>query len=79
MKDGFLNVRADCNSKGGIYSIKGNQLSINITHSTMAACPGGSLEGQFVRNLTAGASYVLKEDHLYIGLKFDTGTMKFER
>lgn len=79
MKDGLLNVRADCNLKGGIYSIKGNQLSINITHSTMAACPEGSLEGQFVRGLTAGTSYFLKEGYLYIGLKFDTGTMKFER
>ena len=77
--DGTLNIRADCNLKGGRYSIKGNRLSIEITQSTMAACPEGSLEDQFVRDLTAGAGYFLKDGDLYIDLKYDSGTMKLSR
>lgn len=79
LEDGKLNVRADCNLKGGKYSIQERFLSIEITHSTMAACPDGSLEDQFIRGLTAAASYFLKNGDLYIDLKFDSGTMKFQR
>jgi heat shock protein HslJ len=60
-----------------VYSIKDSTLSIEITHSTMAACPEGSLEDQFVRDLTAGVIYFLKDGDLYIDLKYDSGTMKF--
>jgi heat shock protein HslJ len=73
---GALNVRADCNRKGGRYTIRGNRLWIEITHSTRAACEEGSLEDQFVRDLSAGATYFLKDGDLYIGLKYDSGTMK---
>jgi heat shock protein HslJ len=76
-EDGKLNVKADCNLKGGVYSIKDSTLSIEITHSTMAACPEGSFEDQFVRDLTAAAIYFLKDGDLYIDLKYDSGTMKF--
>ena len=33
-EDGTLQVRADCNQKGGTYSSDGKLLSIEITHST---------------------------------------------
>ena len=79
LEDGNVNVKADCNLKGGTYSIQESRLSIKITHSTMAACPEGSLEDQFVRDLTAGVSYFLRDGDLYIDLKFDSGTMKFQR
>ena len=39
----------------------------------------GSLEEQFVRDLTAGALFFLKEGDLYIDLKYDTGTMKLSK
>ena len=74
--DGTLKIRADCNLKGGRYAISGNRLSIEITQSTMAACPDGSLEDRFVRDLSAGARYFLKDGNLYIDLKYDSGTMK---
>jgi heat shock protein HslJ len=78
-EDGVVDVRADCNRKGGTYSLQGKRLSINITHSTMAACEPGSLENEFVRNLTAGTNYFFRGGNLYVDLKFDTGTMKFSR
>ena len=77
LDNGTLTVKADCNQKGGTYSIRDKRLSIEITHSTMAACPEGSLEDEFVRKLSGAAIYFIKDGDLYIDLKYDTGTMKF--
>ena len=80
-EDGTLSVKADCNQKGGTYSAstKERRVSIEITHSTMAACPEGSLEDEFVRGLTAAALYFIKDDNLYMDLKYDSGTMRFSK
>jgi len=78
-EDGTLNVKADCNMKGGTYSAEEKRLSIEITHSTMAACPDGSLENEFVRGLSAAAIYFIKDGDLFIDLKYDTGTMRFSK
>ena len=77
--NGTVDVRADCNRKGGRYSGQGQQLVIEITHSTMAACPDDSLENQFVRDLTGGAVWFLKDGDLCLDLKDDTGTMRLAR
>jgi heat shock protein HslJ len=77
--DGTVNIRADCNRKGGTYSLKEQQIAIEITQSTMAACPEDSLEDRFVRDLTAGAIWFLRDGELYIDLKYDTGTMRLKR
>ncbi len=79
LEDGKINVKADCNRKGGVYSTDGKRISIEITHSTMAACEEGSLEESFVRDLTGSAIFFFKDGDLYIDLKYDTGTMKFSR
>ena len=80
-EDGALSVKADCNQKGGTYSASTEErrISIKITHSTMAACPEGSLEDEFVRGLTGAAIYFIKNDDLYIDLKYDSGTMRFSK
>ena len=77
--DGTVNVRADCNRKGGRYSGNGQQIAIEITYSTRAACPDGSLEEQFVRDLIGGAIWFLRNGDLYIDLKYDTGTMRLKQ
>jgi len=79
LTDGKINVKADCNVKGGEYSTEGKRLSIEITHSTMAACEEGSLQEQFVRDLTGGAIFFFRGDELYIDIKYDTGTMRFSQ
>lgn len=76
---GLVAVKADCNVKGGQFTADGSQLSITITHSTMAACEPGSLENEFVRNLEASAIFFFREGELYIDLMYDTGTMRFSR
>jgi heat shock protein HslJ len=72
-----IDVKADCNQKGGTYSVDGQKLSIKLTTSRMAACEPGSLEDKFVRDLDAGAVFFFKDGNLYIGLNYDSGTMKF--
>lgn len=77
--DGQVNIRADCNFGGGVYKLDGSRISIEITHTTRAACPPGSLEQRYIRDLNAAAVYFMEGDFLYIDLKYDTGTMKFTR
>lgn len=78
-EDGTLNVKSDCNQKGGTYSVSPGKktLSIEISHSTMAFCPEGSLEDEFVKGLSAAVIYFFKDRDLYIDLKYDSGTMRF--
>jgi heat shock protein HslJ len=79
LPDGKVSIRADCNLGGGVYRLDGSKISIEITHTTMAACPPGSLEQRYIRDLNAAAIYFFKADVLYIDLKHDTGTMKLMR
>lgn len=77
--DGSLNIRADCNRAGGKYTLERSSLTIKVTYSTRAACPPDSLEQTFLKNLNAAAIYFMREGHLDIDLKYDTGTMKFSK
>jgi heat shock protein HslJ len=79
LPDGRLSIRADCNSGGGKYLLRGSEISLEITHSTLATCPPGSLESIFIQNLKAAAIYFIEGDQLYIDLKNDSGTMRFAR
>lgn len=77
--NGAVNVRADCNQKGGTYRTGGQSLAIEINRSTMAMCPEDSLEGTFVRDLTGAGLWFVKDGDLYIDLQFDTGTMQLRQ
>jgi heat shock protein HslJ len=77
--DGALNIRADCNRAGGKYTMQKSTLTIEVTHSTRAACPPDSLEQTFLRDLNSAAIYFIREGYLYIDLKYDSGTMQFSR
>jgi heat shock protein HslJ len=77
--DGSLRVRVDCNQAGGRYRIDGGAISIEVTHSTRAACEPGSLDQAFLRDLGAAAIYFVRNGRLYLDLKNHTGTMEFAR
>lgn len=79
LSDGKVSIRADCNLGGGVYTLRGSEISIEITRTTRAACPPESLEQSYIRDLNAAAIYSMQGDFLYIDLKYDTGTMKFMR
>jgi heat shock protein HslJ len=77
--DGTLRVQADCNGAGGTYRLEQSRITIVISHSTMAACPLGSHERVFLRDLAAASVYFVREGKLFLDLKYDTGTMEFGR
>lgn len=79
MPEGHLSVKLDCNAGGGRYTLAGSTLTIEVTHTTMAACPPGSLDRQFMRDLTAVRIAFMREGNLYLDLMYDSGTMKFAR
>jgi heat shock protein HslJ len=77
--DGTIHVRGDCNVSGGSFTMKSPDLAIAITHSTRAYCPEGSLEDIFIRDLNRTGRFLLKNGRLFLGLKFDSGTMEFQK
>jgi heat shock protein HslJ len=79
LPDGKVSIRADCNLGGGVYRLDESKISIEITHTTRAACPPESLDQTYIRDLNAAASYFMKGDIVYIDLKHDSGTMTFKR
>ncbi len=79
MPEGHLSVRLDCNTGGGRYTLDGSSLTLNLTHTTMAACPPDSLAQKFMKDLAAARIAFLRDGKLYLDLMFDSGTMKFAR
>ena len=77
--DGRLSVHLDCNAGGGRYTLDGSSLTLEVTHTTMAACPPGSLDQQFMKDLAAARIAFMRDGNLYLDLMYDSGTMKFAR
>lgn len=79
MPEGHLSVTLDCNAGGGRYTLDGSSLTLEVTHTTMAACPPGSLAEKFRKDLAAARIAFMRDGDLYLDLMYDTGTMKFAR
>ncbi len=79
LADGVIGIQADCNSGSGSYEVDPSEqaISINITNTTLALCPEGSLSDQFIRSLNAAAIYFEQDGNLFIDLFADGGTMEF--
>ncbi|GMQ77101.1 MAG: hypothetical protein BMS9Abin01_2413 [Gammaproteobacteria bacterium] len=77
--DGRLSVSLDCNAGGGRYTLDGSSLTLEVTQTTMAACPPGSLDQQFMQDLAAARIAFMRDGNLYLDLMYDSGTMKFAR
>ncbi len=75
--DGILNVTADCNVGSGSYEIDGQELSINITSTTLALCAEGSYGDLFFQSLDSAAIYFMDGENLMIDQFADGGTMRF--
>jgi heat shock protein HslJ len=75
--EGLVEVQADCNTGSGQYMMSGSELTIEITATTLALCPEGSLSDQFIRSLNAAAQYSSDGNGLTIELVADGGTMQF--
>ena len=75
--DGKLQARFDCNSGGGAYKISEGKLSFGPLLSTRMACPPGSLDGPYMRDLQRVVSFFIQDGNLYLELPADSGTMRF--
>ncbi|MGE5302642.1 MAG: META domain-containing protein [Alphaproteobacteria bacterium] len=75
--DGKLQARFDCNSGGGAYKISEGKLSFGPLVSTRMACPPGSLDGPYMRDLQRVVSFFIQDANLYLELPVDSGTMRF--
>ena len=74
---GKVEARFDCNRGGGTYEISPGKLAFGPLMSTRMACPEGSLDEPFMRDLGRVASFFVEGGTLYLELPFDSGTMSF--
>jgi heat shock protein HslJ len=74
---GKLQAQFDCNSGGGTYRISEGKLSFGPLVSTRMACPPGSLDGPYMRDLQRVVSFFIENGNLYLELPLDSGTMRF--
>jgi heat shock protein HslJ len=77
MDDGHLAIRADCNSASATYTVNGSMLSIQPGPMTLAACPPGSQDTVFLRDLFQVATYVFDGPRLVLNMRLDSGSMVF--
>jgi heat shock protein HslJ len=79
LPNGTVAVRADCNRVTGSYELTGNALTLlsGPTAATQAACPPGSLDRAFLRQLSQAATVRRVGTRLFIRLGEDAATMIF--
>jgi heat shock protein HslJ len=75
---GRLTARVDCNRGHGTWKSAGlNQIEFSPLALTRAHCPG-PLNDQIARQWGNIRSYVLRDGHLFLALKMDSGIYEFE-
>lgn len=77
--DGTAAIKADCNQVSWTYTLDGNSLTFNtLGATTLALCPPGSLDRQYLSLLGSVATWVPGEDgRLVLNLMADGGNMIF--
>ena len=76
-EDGKAQVRFDCNRGGGGYTVSKGSLSFGPLMSTRMACPEGSLDARFAKDLQGVSSFFIEGGHLHLQMPYDSGTMRF--
>jgi|GEM_PF-2547452 len=74
---GNVQARFDCNNGGGEYRIAAGTLTFGPLFATRMACPEGSLDAPFMRDLQRVESFFVENGQLYLELPYDSGTMRF--
>jgi len=77
LENGLYNVQADCNQGSGAYAVDGSKLALQPGPMTSAACPPGSQDTVFLRDLGRVSTYVFDGDDLVLNLQLDSGNMVF--
>jgi len=73
--DGRAHVRADCNICNGPYEVVGATLSFGVMGCTLAACPEGSLEVDYLQAL--GSASIFQRSGDTLALAYGGGVMQF--
>ena len=76
--DGSFRAKADCNMVGGTYVTAGDEITLSLGPSTLAACPEGSLADQFVSLLHTVSTFTVEGNDLALHLADQAGNMSFE-
>jgi heat shock protein HslJ len=78
--DGRVLVRADCNRGGGRYTLgPDDTITLSALATTKVACPAGSLDTDFLRQLGEVQRYRFEGDALVLLLRAGGGTLRFSR
>jgi len=77
LDSGIYSVQADCNQGSGAYTVAGSQLTLQPGPMTRAACPPGSQDTVFLRDLGQVVTYVFDGENLVLNLRVDSGNMVF--
>ena len=76
---GKLTARIDCNRGVGTWKEGGpGQMEFGPLALTRAMCPPGSLHDQIVRQWEHITSFILRDGHLFLAVKMDSGIYEFE-
>ncbi len=79
LPDGTFQVKADCNTGSGAYTVAGSSITLEVQILTRAACPPESRSNTFLTRLGEVVTYVLHEGKLFLNLKIDGGNMVFAK
>jgi heat shock protein HslJ len=72
---GDAHVRADCNFCNGTYRSSGTEIEMGLLACTLAACPPGSLDGEYLRALGSASSFEVTEGELSVS--YPDGVLRF--
>jgi heat shock protein HslJ len=77
MPSGTAAVRFDCNRGAGSYKIAAGQLSFGPMMSSRMACPPGSLDSRYARDLRRVIAFFVEDGKLYLEQPPGYGTLRF--
>jgi len=80
--DGQFGGFGGCNSYGGAYEIRGNQLSFHDTNSTLKACVDEQItqqEQRYFEALQSAGTFEVKGNYLTITFNGGQGVLEFEK
>ncbi len=77
-ENGLAEFRFDCNRGGADYQISDSKLSFGHMMSTRMACPEGSLDSVYMKQLQEVTLFFIKNNDLYLDMPADSGTLHFK-
>ena len=77
LPEGKVQVKLDCNSGGGSYTLSAGKLSFGPLMSTRRACEPDSLDGRYMKDLRRVITYYVQDGKLYLVLSGNGGVMYF--